>query len=75
MKLNEFLEYFNSVKCIGKKQYMVRCPYHNDKKASLSITERDNKILMHCFAGCNNKQILKRKGLDYKDLFNDERRK
>lgn len=75
MKLNEFIRYFDSVKHLGNNQYMVKCPCHNDQKASLSITEKNNTILMHCFAGCNNMQILNTKGLNFKDLFNNERRK
>lgn len=74
MRLDEFIQHFDSVKCIGENQYMAKCPCHNDLKASLAIAEKDNKILMYCFAGCSNSQILNKKGLTEKDLFNDERR-
>ncbi|GEM_PF-338519 len=34
--------------------YMARCPVHDDKSPSLSISEGDGgKILLHCHAGCN----------------------
>ena len=70
MQINEFLNYFNGKKLIGDKQYLVKCPNHNDEKASLSISEENNKILMHCFAGCDTKDILRKIGLKEKDLFN-----
>ena len=28
------------------------CPAHPDQKPSLIVTRRDDKVLMHCFAGC-----------------------
>ncbi len=31
----------------------ARCPAHNDRHPSLSITERDGKLLAHCHAGCD----------------------
>ncbi len=31
----------------------VRCPAHDDRHPSLSITERDGKLLVHCHAGCD----------------------
>jgi hypothetical protein len=30
------------------------CPCHDDQHASLSITERDGKLLFKCYAGCGN---------------------
>ena len=29
------------------------CPAHDDKNPSLSITERDGKLLVYCHAGCD----------------------
>lgn len=45
---------------------------HKDDKASLTITEEDNKILMHCHAGCDTSVILAAVGLTEKDLFNNK---
>ncbi len=45
---------------------MVRCPAHDDKNPSLSIDERDGKLLLKCFAGCPNEAVtdaLKARGL------------
>src|SRR5262252_9511170 len=38
--------------------FMARCPAHEDRTASLSITERDGRILMKCHAGCPTDSVL-----------------
>ena len=37
---------------------MARCPAHQDRTPSLSIAERDGKILLHCFAGCSYAAVV-----------------
>lgn len=72
MNLIEFIKHFNSVKCTNKNNYMAKCPCHNDKNASLSISEENGKILLHCFAGCDTQTIINSIGLTMKDLFIEE---
>lgn len=50
MHLKEIIGYFDNAKKLNENSYQVRCPAHKDDKASLTITEEDNKILMHCHA-------------------------
>lgn len=38
--------------------WQARCPTHDDKVASLSIAERDGRVLFKCFAGCDNERDL-----------------
>ena len=39
---------------------MVRCPCHEDRTPSLSISDgRDGKILVNCFSGCDPVDILR----------------
>ena len=47
------------------------CPAHDDTQASLSITPDDanQKILLHCHAGCSVNQIVAAMGLEIRDLF------
>ena len=71
MKLNEILNKFQNVKKIGENSFQMKCKAHKDDKASLTITEEDNKILVYCHAGCNTKDILRAVGLQEKDLFNN----
>jgi len=32
---------------------MALCPAHDDRNPSLSIQLADDRILIHCFAGCS----------------------
>lgn len=51
------------------KGWMARCPAHDDKTASLSITEAPDKVLVKCFAGCRTEDVLAAVGLAFRDLF------
>src|ERR1035437_5253910 len=45
---------------------MALCPGHDDHTPSLSIREVDGKILVHCLAGCSQRdviEVLKARGL------------
>lgn len=56
-----------------KGGYMARCPVHDDKNPSLSVTEGDDgRVLLKCFAGCNIEDIVKAMGLTMADLFPHE---
>lgn len=48
---------------------LCKCPCHNDKKASLSITQTGDKILLNCLAGCDTQTIVETIGLKMSDLF------
>jgi len=46
--------------------WMTRCPAHDDHNPSLSIREVDGKVLLHCHAGCSQRDVIeavKAKGL------------
>ena len=38
--------------------YLARCPAHSDKNPSLSIAERNGRVLVHCHAGCTQRDVL-----------------
>jgi hypothetical protein len=39
--------------------WMTRCPAHGDREPSLSIRDaEDGKVLVHCHAGCGQKQVI-----------------
>lgn len=50
-------------------KFTARCPAHDDRVSSLSITEKDDKILVKCHAGCAIEDILKPLELTLADLF------
>ena len=45
------------------------CPAHDDRHASLSISWDQDKVLLHCHAGCGTAAIVQALGLTMADLF------
>lgn len=68
--LDIFYDY--GIKQTGNNKYLCRCPSHEDKSPSLAITELSDKILVHCFAGCDAESIMAAIGLTVNDLFSDD---
>lgn len=51
------------------KDWMARCPAHQDRKPSLSIREgEDGRALLHCHAGCAPEAVLAALGLTMENL-------
>ena len=38
--------------------WLVRCPAHEDRKASLSIRQGNRAVLLKCFAGCSSEEVI-----------------
>ena len=51
MMTDELLSRLEGVKRNGAG-WMARCPAHQDRQQSLKVDETDDKILIHCHAGC-----------------------
>jgi hypothetical protein len=50
---------------------VARCPAHDDRNPSLSITSIEGQALVHCHAGCDVRDVLAKIGLELSDLFDD----
>lgn len=72
MHLDEILAKFEKPKRVGKG-YQAKCPVHDDRVASLSISNGGGKILLHCHAGCDTQAIVEALGLKMADLFSEPR--
>jgi DNA primase len=57
----------------GRGQWSAKCPSHDDKNPSLSIACRDGKVLLHCWGGCDTKDVVAALGLEMRDLFPPKR--
>jgi hypothetical protein len=68
MKIEDFLSHFPDAKRSGNG-WTARCPAHEDSTPSLSITEKPDRILICCHAGCTQDAICDRLGLKLADLF------
>ena len=69
MNITEFLARLTGVKK-SANGWQAQCPAHDDKKASLSVSESpDGKILLNCKAGCKTESVVAALGLAMKDLF------
>lgn len=66
--LQQFLSLFPKVVKTGDG-FNCRCPAHPDSKPSLHVSEHEDKILLHCHAGCNTDAILSALKIDPRDLF------
>ena len=68
MTLQEVLTHFKVERQNSNNSYQCKCPVHKDKKASLTITGKNGKVLIHCHAGCETKDILDAVGLSFTDI-------
>lgn len=51
----------------NRQGWSARCPAHEDRRNSLSVTEASNgKVLIHCFAGCSPKSVFDALGISMK---------
>ncbi len=55
----------------GPGKWYARCPAHDDKSPSLSVADKGDRVLIHCFAGCDPSDALTAVGLDWKDIYPD----
>lgn len=51
--------------------WTARCPAHDDKKSSLSISQAADRVLMKCHAGCSVEAIVAKLGLKLSNLFTE----
>lgn len=63
--------YFEGVKQTGPDRYLCRCSSHEDKSPSLSLRWTGDKWLVHCFSGCEARDVVHAIGLELSDLFED----
>jgi hypothetical protein len=69
--LEEILKSLGRVRS-GAGGWTARCPAHDDRNNSLSISLGDDgRILLHCFVGCPATEVVKKIGLTMADLAPD----
>lgn len=68
MTAEELLDHFDGVRRSGTG-WVARCPAHEDRHQSLSITEAEDRILLRCHAGCRTENVVREAGIKWSDLF------
>jgi hypothetical protein len=68
--IENILSKFENVKRTSNG-WQACCPAHPDNKPSLAITIKQQKVLLHCFAGCAAEKIVTAAGLEWTDMFFD----
>jgi len=58
----------------GKAQWEAQCPAHDDRHSSLSVGRgADDRALLTCHAGCEPRTIVDALGLEFGELFRQDR--
>jgi len=70
--IDEIISRLDRVRKSGKG-YTALCPVHDDSSPSMTVTEKDGKVLCHCFScGANGYDVIKALGLPASVLFEQE---
>ena len=56
---------------LGNNAWIMQCPAHDDRNPSCSVSDKGDKIVFHCFAGCATDSIIEALGLTWADLFDE----
>jgi len=71
MTASELRLRLDAVRSRGTGKWSARCPAHQDKTPSLSISEGERGLLVKCWGGCTLDEITAALGIKIKDLFFD----
>ncbi len=42
----------------GDYEFLACCPAHDDRNPSLSVSDKNGKILVKCWAGCTQEEVI-----------------
>ena len=69
--IDRLLSRLDGVRQVGKERWTARCPSHDDRTPSLAIKHTEDRLLIHCHAGCDPLSVVQAVGLSLADLFAD----
>jgi hypothetical protein len=72
--IDTLLSRVHKLKKTADSKWLSCCPAHDDKSPSLAIKLTDDRILIHCFAGCDVSAIVSALGLELSDLMPESKR-
>lgn len=75
MNAEKILGQCRKVRATGRGSWIACCPAHEDKNPSMTVREVEDRLLVHCFAGCSAEEIVSACGLKLEDLFPEKTEK
>jgi hypothetical protein len=70
--LHGILDRLQKVRRVGADSFTAICPAHDDKSPSLGIKDAGDRVLIHCFSGCDTADVMAAIGLRLSDLFSEK---
>lgn len=71
MTIDDLLSRLEGVRKV-RRGWEARCPSHDDRKPSLSVSEGERGLLVRCWAGCELSAICAAIGITTRQLFFDD---
>lgn len=72
MWYDQVLDRLDKVRRRGEESWIACCPVHDDKNPSMTVSVKDRKLLMYCFAcGAKGDSVVESIGLSTGALFED----
>lgn len=72
---SNFLSRLEKVKQRGQGSWIACCPAHSDTTPSLAIdVGKDGRLLLKCWAGCSNLDVISAVGVSWAELYPPEDR-
>jgi len=56
--IDALLDGLDGIRETGHGKYVARCPAHDDRNPSLSVSDKNGKILVMCWAGCTQEEVI-----------------
>jgi hypothetical protein len=72
MDIQLLLDRLDKVRQTSRDRWVACCPAHDDKTPSLQVTQANERVLIHCFAGCGGNEVLESVGLDFSVLYPED---
>lgn len=66
--IENILNRLEKVRPNGANRWIACCPAHADRTPSMSIKYTGERVLIHCFAGCETGDVLTAVGLSWADV-------
>ena len=69
MIADKLISRLEGIRSTRQDRWLAKCPAHDDRSPSLAIRQVDDRVLIHCFAGCEVYDIVSSVGMELSDLF------